>query len=292
MPLQAPLAPRRVDGSMSLLVDMSTAALDPSYGEAAARKAGASSGAGHDPRPRRLRLLPLLLAAVGLATGVAAAQVRTHADGAGSLRGSLVAQVQRQTVATDHLAAAAAALRRQVQAERARVLGEGTRGHATSAHLTALEQLSGEVPVHGPGLVVTLDDAKDAAATSATDRGGQLGNGRIYDRDVQDVANALWAAGAEAISINDQRLVAGTAIRSAGEAVLVDFRPLSPPYVLRAIGDVDGMDPAFGDSATARRFTTWTSLYGLGFQVRRAADLRLAAGGAQALRLARPAAQP
>ena len=106
------------------------------------------------------------------------------------------------------------------------------------------------------------------------------------------MANALWAVGAEAITINGQRLTAQTAIRSAGEAVLVDFRPLSPPYVLRAVGDVDAMEPAFADGATARRFTTWTSLYGIGFDVRRAKDLRLAAASPPDLRVAHPEGSP
>ncbi len=119
-----------------------------------------------------------------------------------------------------------------------------------------------------------------------------MGNGRIYDRDVQDVANALWAVGAEAITVNDQRLTAQTAIRSAGEAVLVDFRPLSPPYVLRAVGNVDAMEPAFADGPTARRFTTWTSLYGIGFTVTRGQDLHLPAAGAPDLKVAKPAGGP
>jgi uncharacterized protein YlxW (UPF0749 family) len=134
---------------------------------------------------------------------------------------------------------------------------------------------------------VTLDDAPVSNSSTATDRGGQAGDGRIYDRDLQAVVNALWAAGAEAISVNDQRVTSQTAIRSAGEAVLVDLRPLSPPYLLRAVGDVNVLQPAFVDSATARRFQTWTSLYGLGFDVRRSGELRLPAAGSPDLRLAR-----
>ena len=64
-----------------------------------------------------------------------------------------------------------------------------------------------------------------------------MGDGRVYDRDLQDVVNALWLAGAEAMSINGQRLTAATAIRSAGEAILVNSRPLSPPSLVHAIGN-------------------------------------------------------
>lgn len=291
MPAAPPPAPARVDGSMSLLVDMSRSALDPSYGEAAGRRESAPRPS-EARRPRTSLLLTALLVLVGLVTGVVAAQTRERADDAGTVRRSLAAEVRRGTAETDRLAEQAAALRQQVQIDRDQALGEGTRGRALAARVASLELLTGEVAVHGPGLVVTLDDASDTGTETTTSRGGQLGNGRIYDRDVQDVANALWAAGAEALSINGQRLTATTAIRSAGEAVLVDLRPLSPPYLLRAIGDVGAMEPAFADSATSRRFTTYTSLYGIGFSTSRAKDLTLPAAGAPDLRLARPEGKP
>ncbi|HUR14305.1 MAG TPA: DUF881 domain-containing protein [Mycobacteriales bacterium] len=276
-------APRRVDGSMSLLVDMSAAALDPSYADAAARRGDAGERV-------RLRLSGRVLAGllvVGLGTGVAAAQTRERADEISASRRALLADVLEQTAATDRLAGEASRLRTSVSRTRSLLLGADERGRQAAALVAALELASGAVPVHGPGILVTLDDAP-SAGQGAQGRGGQAGDGRVLDRDVQDVVNALWAAGAEAVSVNNQRLTVQTAIRAAGEAVLVDLRPLSPPYLLRAVGDVDALEPAFVDSATARRFHSWTSLYGLGFQVRRADDLRLPAAGQPALRLARP----
>ena len=279
---EPPRPPGRMDGSMSLLVDMSAAALDPSYAEAAARRAAGG------PRTRLVvsgRLAAGVLV-VGLGTGVAAAQVRERADQVGASRRALLSDVHSRTSATDRLAAQVATLSALVRRTRSEALGADERGRDAAAQVAALELVSGAVAVRGPGLVVTLDDAPNAG-DGTSDRGGQAGDGRIYDRDLQEVVNALWAAGAEAVSVNDQRLTSQTAIRSAGEAVLVDLRPLSPPYLLRAIGDVDALEPAFVDSPTARRFQTWTSLYGLGFEVRRSGDLRLAAAGPPDLRLAR-----
>lgn len=283
MPPDPPGASRRVDGSMSLLVDMSAAALDPSYAEAAARRAV-------EGERRGLRLSGRVLAGllvVGLGTGIAAAQARRRADEVGASRRALVADVRDQTAATDRLADEASRLRSSVSRTRTLLLGADARGRQAAALVSALELVSGAVAVHGPGILVTLDDAPNAAGGTGG-RGGQTGDGRVFDRDLQDVVNALWAAGAEAVSINNQRLTVQTAIRSAGEAVLVDLRPLSPPYLLRAVGQADTLEPAFVDSATARRFQTWTSLYGLRFQVRRVGDLRLPAAGLPDLRLARP----
>jgi uncharacterized protein YlxW (UPF0749 family) len=283
--MQAPVPvrdPGRADGSMSLLVDMAGAALDPAYAEAAARR---QTGAPRGPRPVSPRVLAAVLL-VGVATGVAATQVKQRADAVSASRRSLVADIHARTTETDRLADRAAALSDSVSRTRAQMLGADARGRQAAAEVAALELASGTVAVRGPGVVVTLRDAAGSASTSE-DRGGQPGEGRIYDRDLQEVVNALWAAGAEAISVNDQRLTALTAIRSAGEAVLVDLRPLSPPYVLRAVGDPNVLEPQFVDSPTARKFQTWTSLYGIGFGVDRADDLRLGAASQPDLRVAR-----
>jgi uncharacterized protein YlxW (UPF0749 family) len=278
--------PRRPDGSMSLLVDMSAAALDPSYAEVAARRE--RYGPAGTARRRRgtvhVRALVALVAA-GLATGVALAQVRRDAEVADELRRSLVTEVQHRTDATDALAERAATLRAEVSDVRASALGAGAAGQALAQEVALLELVTGTVPVRGPGIVVVLDDAP-------ADDGAEPGDGRVFDRDLQDVVNALWAAGAEAVAVNGQRLTSRTAIRSAGDAVLVDLRPLSPPYRLEAVGDVEAMEPAFVDSPTARRFQTWTSLYGLGFEVRRADALRLPAAPEPVTRTARPLAVP
>ena len=289
-----PPTPQRVDGSMSLLVDMTDAAMDPAYAAAAQRKSrrGKDEAQAEAGTPSRLLRGISLLLLIGLLTGVAAAQVRRSAGAADAVRRSLVKDIAERTTDTDRLATQADGLRAQVTEARDTRLGEDDSGRQLAARLAALELATGQTKVSGPGLVVTLDDAPDADGATGSGRGGQLGDGRIYDRDVQEVANALWAAGAEAISVNGQRLTALTAIRSAGEAVLVDFRPLSPPYRLTAIGDVDAMEPAFIDSATARRFTTYTSLYGLGFTTRRESTLTLPAAAPPQLNVAKEATSP
>jgi uncharacterized protein YlxW (UPF0749 family) len=79
---------------------------------------------------------------------------------------------------------------------------------------------------------------------------------------VQLVVNALYAAGAEAVAINGSRVVATTAIRSAGDTLVVNFRPLRPPYRIDAIG----ADLArFNDSEIAERFRHWEKLFGLSY---------------------------
>jgi len=71
--------------------------------------------------------------------------------------------------------------------------------------------------------------------------------GQVLDRDLQDVVNELWHDGVEAIAINGQRLATTSTIRAAGGAILVDFRPITSPYQVAAIGP-DDLDKRFGDS--------------------------------------------
>jgi uncharacterized protein YlxW (UPF0749 family) len=111
-------------------------------------------------------------------------------------------------------------------------------------------------------VVVTLAPS-DRQPPSAEEAGAY----QIHDSDLQLVVNALWASGAEAVAVNDSRLVATTPIRSAGATIVVNFRPLSPPFTVTAIG-ADRM--AFEASDIAKRFHRWTSLFGLGFGVREA----------------------
>ena len=101
---------------------------------------------------------------------------------------------------------------------------------------------------------ITVNDAPGSAASAGANPRDQSAaeQGRVQDRDLQTVVNGLWASGAEAISINGQRLTQLSAIRSAGEAILVNFRPLSPPYVISAIGDADPMQALFANGTGGR----------------------------------------
>jgi len=110
----------------------------------------------------------------------------------------------------------------------------------------------------------------------------------VLDRDLQQLVNGLWAAGAEAVSVNDLRVSARTAIRSAGEAVLVDLRPLSPPYVVRAVGAPATLQTSFVDGAPGRRLATYASVYGLRLSVEASDALTLAGSALTDLRAAVP----
>lgn len=283
---------------MSLLVDMMTNTLDESYADAARRRAGTGTGSatddGNQPRSTgagRRMIAVVLLVMLGVVTGTAAAQVRARQAAASTLRAELLVEVQQRTADSDALAADALKLRREVGALQDAALRASGSGAAVARQLADLQVVTGVEPVTGPGLVIRLDDAPKTD-DGVADRGGQAASGRILDRDLQDAVNGLWAAGAEAVAINGLRLSTLTAIRSAGEAILVDYRPLSPPYTLRAIGYAADLEAAFADGPAGRRLSTLASAYGIDLVLRRSDSQTLPGTSEPSLRVATAANRP
>jgi len=265
--------PARPDASMSLLVDLSVDALDPGYAAAAARK----KAAGVPDRPR-WALVGLTVAAATLVIVVAAVQTRASAPATAKSRTTLIAAVDRQSATVDRLEKSIAELSAEQAALRDASLASTSAGAALARRIAAAELALGNLAVVGPGLRVTLGDASASS-----------GNSRVLDRQLQDVVNALWTAGAEAVAVNGQRLTAQSAVRQAGDAILVDFRPLVSPYVVTAIGSAVDLETRFGASRTAARMRGLSQLYGLRFDYARAGRLTLPAAPDATLRYARPA---
>ncbi|MDL4812912.1 DUF881 domain-containing protein [Actinomadura opuntiae] len=278
---------RRPDASMSLLSDLfSGKLLDPGYAEAAARRAAAG---GTRPRGGRLRGSGMIavLVAIGVLIAVAGVQVRRSEPVAAKERSRLIDQIHARTGETDALQRRLDRLRADTGKERAAALARSSAGRRARQDLTAQAAAAAAEPAGGSGLVVTVDDAPGAGSDG--DDGGGGAGGRVYDQDLQVLVNGLWAAGATAIGINGRRLTPVTAIRTAGEAILVDYRPLSGPYEVTALGDPDRMREAFTGSAADRRLRALEERYGLRYGTRRTSGARLPAAGALALRYAVPA---
>ena len=98
---------------------------------------------------------------------------------------------------------------------------------------------AGVVALQCPGVIVTIDDSKRSS------KPGENPNlYLIHDDDILKVINELWAAGAEAVSINEQRLIASSEIRCAGPTLSVNNTRYSPPYDIRVIGDPQTLENA------------------------------------------------
>lgn len=174
-------------------------------------------------------------------------------------RAQLIDLIGARQADVDDLDGAVEQLRTQVAGAQAEVSQQNAAERQVSQRISDLAEQAGTVALEGPGLVVRLSPS-DREPPSP----GEAGAYQIHDTDVQLVVNALFAAGAEAVAINDSRLVATTPIRAAGDTIVVNFRPLSPPFEVRAIG---ADRRRFLSSQIARRFDRWTGLFGLGFDV-------------------------
>lgn len=231
-----------VDASMRLLTEIMDHPLDPGYVAAAQRRATLGV---QPPRARR-GVAVITALALGFALTVSAVTLRRPATGAAKVRADLVERVLAVRAHDDQVSANITGVEAEIEQYQAAALGL-TGNEAISAELDRLTAATGTDAMTGPGVTLTLDDALDSAAGGGPDprNGSGFTDGRVTARDLQVVVNGLWQSGVEAMSINGMRLTSRSSIRFAGSALLVDFRPLTRPYVVTAIGDPQALEPHF-----------------------------------------------
>ena len=181
-------------------------------------------------------------------------------------------------------------LRGVVQAEIDRLTDEQTvSGPSDNTASAKVALAAGWVAVSGPGVEVRLWDAPTGAAKPDWATNDDL---VVHQQDVQAVINALWAGGAEAMGLQDQRVVSTSAFRCVGNVLWLQGRLYSPPYVVRAIGDVEGMLAALDAAPAVQVYLDYVDAVGLGWSVGTAETIELPAyDGASELRYAAVAEQ-
>jgi uncharacterized protein YlxW (UPF0749 family) len=277
----------------SLLDAVLAETLDPAYAQAAeARAARAAAGPGTRPvRPWRGKILvALTMVIAGLLLAVTYDQAAATEQGREEVRKALADDIRRESDVADELAVTLEDLRAEVTRTREDLLAASAVGQRALEELDRAEEAAAAVPVTGPGLLVTLANADPKADEDPV--GGDVAEDPrdlVRDSDLQLVVNALWAAGAEAVSINGQRLGSTTAIGLAGEAVLVDFRPVTSPYEVSAIGDPETLTAEFLDSPEVASLALISESFGLRFDFAREDELTLPAASTAELRSAEPA---
>jgi uncharacterized protein YlxW (UPF0749 family) len=216
---------------MDLLNQIIRQPIEPDYAVAAARE--------HEPIRGRWTLAVLALI-IGALFAVAALQTTRAAPALELERTELINRVRNAEHEQDQLRGRVTSLTQEIATLRAAALGDDDAAHSLEARIDALDPVVGDVPVSGPGVLIVVDDSPSAKADSRD---------RVLDIDLQVLANGLWEAGAEAISINGHRLSNLTAIRSAGDAITVDYRSLTRPYRVEAIGDLRTLEARFVESS-------------------------------------------
>jgi len=175
---------------------------------------------------------------------------------------AVVRDAQQRVIAAD---AQAAQLQSQIDA--AADADVSPRVEAARAAVTALEPAAGLVAVVGPGISVSMSDApRDTAGNYPA--GVDPDDLVVHQQDVQSVVNALWAGGAEAMMIMDQRVLTTSAVRCIGNTLLLQGRTYSPPFVVTAIGDAAAMSSALDVEPGVQLLLQYVDKYQLGYEVK------------------------
>ena len=241
-----PPGQRRPDESMTLLNSMLERPLDAGYQEAADRRAAA----GLPPAtPTRTAAVIIMMVLTGFLFAVGAQALRPRPTAAATVKSELVSRIESLQAEGQQQESQITALRKEVGDLDALQLRQAGAADLTDT-IRDLEIAAGVVAMSGPGLTVTMDDAPSAGGDpNPGDRPSSgFDSGRVTSSDLQIVVNGLWGVGAEAIAINGHRLTSTAAIRFAGQAIIVNFRPITPPYVITVLGDAARMQQLFEPS--------------------------------------------
>lgn len=143
------------------------------------------------------------------------------------------------------------------------------------ADLDNAKMYAGLTDVEGPGVEVILNDRKKDTIPNLQNP-VDLKNYLVHDIDIIRVLNELDAAGAEAISINDTRIVSNTRISCGGPIINIKNQSLAPPYVIHAIGDPDAIanyitNPPGNESV----YKELTELYGIQFTIKKLSKIKV-----------------
>jgi uncharacterized protein YlxW (UPF0749 family) len=282
-------ARRRPDESMTLLNSMLERPLDPGYREAADRREAEGL-----PRSKSTRSVLVLVLAIltGFLFAVAALSLRPKPTAAAAVKEQLISRIEGLQQHASQQEDTVSGLTKEVRDYEALTLQQT--GGDVDSRLRDLEVRAGAVPLTGPGLTLTLDDAAsvDAAANAGARPSSDFEEGRVTSGDLQIIVNGLWGAGAEAISINGHRLSSTAAIRFAGKAIIVDFRPLSRPYTITVLGNGQGIQQIFDQSFAGVYLAQLVQEFKIRSVLKQADSLSVPADSGMRLQVAQPLDSP
>ncbi|WP_457205010.1 DUF881 domain-containing protein [Nocardioides sp. P5_C9_2] len=253
-----------------LLTLITARSMDEDYAHVAGRKAerGESTAT-----PGRAWTTLLIVGSFGLLVTVAGVQTSRDADVQELGRATLVSKI-------DEGRGEVAALQRDISSlSESRIAAQerndtlATQTDDLDARVRRLEVLTGFVPVRGEGVRITVTNPQSDDP-----------NDEVRDEDLATLVDGLWQAGAEAIAINGIRLTALSGIRNTGRAILVNSRPLTPPYVVEAVGDNATLQARLLETSQGQAWFGLVNTLGFGYEAENVTMVRLPASTLRPLR--------
>ena len=145
----------------------------------------------------------------------------------------------------------------------------------TQLRIQQLSPVAGFTSMVGPGLVITLNDAPQVDLSIPENERPDVNDLLIHQEDVQSVVNALWAGGAQGVSLMGKRVIATSAVKCVGNTLLLHGKVYSPPFRIEAIGDVTKLTKSLRDDPNVAILQDYVDLFGLVYEVQRAALIEL-----------------
>lgn len=143
------------------------------------------------------------------------------------------------------------------------------------ARADTLASAAGLAPASGPGLRVTLADSPYRLGDPQLPLRTTPSDLVVHQQDLQAVVNALWNGGATAVAVMDQRLVASSAVRCAGNVLILAGRTYGPPFTITAIGSISSLNQGLRDAPDVRTYAQYAELVGLRYDVAELRDVTL-----------------
>jgi len=259
--------------AMGLLDYLTTHAMDEDYAFVSERRASREASEEAEPEAPRRRIGAvgaLVMAMFAVLVVTAAVQTSRNSVSDERDRRELVDQVDQARNQLDGDQTRLASTQGEVRRLQSRQLRSDTSAQSILDTIQLLGIKAGTIPVRGPGVRVVADNAPGASSA----------RNEVLDSDLQKLVNGLWEAGAEAISINGQRLTNLSTIRLAGGAITVNAHSLRRPYVVSAIGNKDTLPARFAETSSGQAWLDLQREVGLQLKITPVSSLRLPAAEA------------
>lgn len=254
-----------------LLTLITARSMDEDYAHVAQKRAAAGDVRPQVARPHWSSLVAV--AALGVMAAVVAVQTDREAPANELSRAALVEQIESRSDEVRALQGDVAELNRS----NAALASSSTRNQEQlddmEARLRRAELVTGFSVAHGPGVEITVDNSAD----------GEV-DGEVLDEDLATLVDGLFAAGAEAVAINDQRVNALGGIRNTNRAIHVNGRPVNAPYEISAIGDPRTLQARLVETSQGQQWFARVNRYEFVYDAQNVDDIRLPAAPERVLR--------
>ena len=146
---------------------------------------------------------------------------------------------------------------------------------STQVKIEQLSPVAGFTSMVGPGLVITLNDAPQVDLSIPENERPDVNDLLIHQEDVQSVVNALWAGGAQGVSLMGKRVISTSAVKCVGNTLLLHGKVYSPPFKIQAVGDVAKLTNSLRTDPNVTVLQDYVDLYGLVYDVQRSQLIEL-----------------